>query len=207
MFAKPYDRRNSMKSRKLSALMPILGVVLMAAVVGRPIKALHAEEGGITLASLAGSFAASATGIETVCVGGCAAPTKLVPLNDLNVGQETLDDLGNFCGFFTFVAAPVAGTKNPASTGRLTIAGKVSAFDPVTESGDDTFSVYVGGSCTGAVFNSGGATLNATGTRKFVVSQNGNHIAFALTSLTNVTGTIGGVFFFGTFDRQEARHQ
>jgi hypothetical protein len=196
-----------MRSRKLLVLMPILGMVLIAAVVGRPVKALHADEGGIALASLAGSFATSGTGLETFCVGGCATPTKLVPLNELNVGQETLDDLGNFCGFFTFVVAPVAGTKNPASTGRVTIAGKVSAFDPVTESGDDTFSVYVGGSCTGAVFNSGGATLNTTGTRKFVVSQNGNHIVFGLTSLTNVTGTVGGVVFFGTFDRQEARHQ
>jgi hypothetical protein len=189
-----------MNGRKLSMLAAIL--VLAAAIVVHRVEALHADEHGITLASLAGGFAESDSGIGTTCVGGCAAPTKLVPVNRIDVGQLTFDDSGNFCGVLIAVGAVVAGQQSPAVTSDQTIVGMITAFDSVTESGKTTFKVYTGGSCTGAVFNSNGSTFVGHGTHKIVVSQNANHIAVEITSVTNVTGTIAGAILLGSLDRQ-----
>ena len=46
-----------MRYPKLLVLMPILGMVLIAAVALHPVKALCADQSGITLAGLAGGWA------------------------------------------------------------------------------------------------------------------------------------------------------
>jgi len=183
-------------------LAVILGLVVAAAVAHRA-KALHADERSITLASLAGSFAVSDRGFFTFCVGGCAAPTNLIPVNVVQVGQQTFDDSGNFCAVVTGIGAAVI-QKAPAIFSAFTVAGAVTAFDPTTGTGDVTATGYNGGSCTGAVFNSAGSTPEATVTQKIVVSQNANHIAFAA-KVTRLDGTTAGHFFLGALDRQHLR--
>jgi hypothetical protein len=192
-----------MRYPKLLVLMPILGMVLIAAVALHPVKALCADESGITLAGLAGGWAQSDSGFATVCVGGCAAPTQLVPFKVMQVGQVTFDDSGNFCAAVTNLSAPVAGTSKVVSPLALTMVGTVTAFDPITESGDGTNKTYGGGSCTGAVFNSAGSTFRNTASLKLVVSANGNHIAIAIGNVKNVaTLPVNGTILFGALDRQ-----
>jgi len=195
-----------MNGRKFSMLAAIL--VLAAAIVAHRVEALHADEDGITLASLAGGFAVSDSGIGTFCVGGCAAPTKLVPFNSIHVGQVTFDGAGNYCGVLTAVGLPVAGSSKLLPAGAATFAGTVTAFDPITQSGDITHTIYDGGSCSGAVFNGNGATIGGTVTAKIVVSQNANHLAFAA-RFAPATGSDphGGNFFLGAFDRQNFQHE
>jgi hypothetical protein len=196
-----------MRYPKLLVLMPILGMVLIAAVALHPVKALCADQSGITLAGLAGGWAESDSGFITQCVGGCAAPTQLVPFNVMLVGQVTFDDLGNFCAARTSLSAPVAGTSKVVSPVALTIVGTITAFDPITESGDGTFKFYGGGSCTGAVFNSAGSTFRGTSSIKLVVSANGNHIAMAIGNQKfAATLPINGAILFGALDRQQFEH-
>ena len=76
-----------------------------------------------------------------------------------------------------------------------------TSFDPTTGSGAASLSRYHGGSCNGAAFDKTGATLTATGTFSFVVSDSGNRIEVIATSWNQVTGAVTGVVLSQTFIR------
>jgi hypothetical protein len=104
----------------------------------------------------------------------------------------------------TSLSAPVAGTSKVVSPFAITIVGTITAFDPITESGDGTNKFYGGGSCTGAVFNSAGSTFRGTASLKLVVSANGDHIAIAIGNVKFATTLpINGNILFGALDRQQ----
>jgi hypothetical protein len=141
------------------------------------------EGQGIPLSKLAGNFvqtSGGSLGSITDCLKPDFSATEncstagAVPLalNLVGVAQVTQDRNGNACVTSVLTeASPVTfGTFPP-----LVIIGaavsKVTNYDPVTASGDTSFTTYTGGKCNGSTFDNSGATVGATGTNHFVASQ------------------------------------
>ena len=86
-------------------------VLFMATMIGGPVKVSQAQDdGGVTLASLAGKFSARGGGFQTTCVNAtmtapaaCASvPEAQRVLNNLlNIAHFTRDAAGNACFVFT----------------------------------------------------------------------------------------------------------
>jgi len=187
-----------------------LGLVLfMATMIGGPVRVSQAQDdGGVTLASLAGNYAGRGSGFFTLCFNtgftaleDCATAPHQVPFNQTGIFHRTEDAAGNFCGVITITTAPVSGTKFPAGVSASTTVGTTS-FDPTTGSGTQSFIRYHGGTCSGAVFDSTGATPLGTTTSSFVVSDSGDRIESIVTSFSTVTGTVQGNVFSTTSIRQ-----
>lgn len=191
-----------------------LGFLLfMATMVGGPAGVSLAQDNqGVTLASLAGSFAGRGSGFFSLCfaapitafttVVDCASVgAHPLPFNQTGIFYRTGDAAGKFCGVITLTTAPVSGTKFSAGVSATTQVG-TTTFDPTTGSGTESFSRYAGGSCIGAVFDSTGATLTGTTTRSFVVSDSGNRIESIITSFSSVAGSVQGNVFSQTAIRQ-----
>jgi len=64
-------------------------------------------------------------------------------------------------------------------------------YDPASGTGDQSFTLYTGGKCNGATFDSTGATATSTGTDHFVASDNGKRLDGIFTSTTDAIGGIG----------------
>jgi hypothetical protein len=75
----------------------------------------------------------------------------------------------------------------------LNVAAKTLNYDPASGTGDWPFTVYTGGKCNGATFDSAGATVNSRGTVHFVASGNGKRIDGIFPSFTDDVGGIGDV--------------
>jgi hypothetical protein len=195
-----------------------LGLVLfMATMIGGAVRVSHAQDdqGGVTLADLAGKFAARGSGSLTLCFNAghtalqdCATAPIVQPFNFARIEQETRDAAGNSCGFPIVTSAPVSGTKFPAGVSTATIVGTTTSFDPTTGSGTISLKGYHGGTCNGAVFDSTGATQTNTAKFSFLVSDSGNRIEAISTSASYVTtafsvaGSVQGLVLSETFIRQ-----
>jgi len=180
-------------------------VGVLALMAGLAVATARAEDHGISLASLKGSYGAKSSGFTTICAnaGGCSAASPiLLQKNFVATAQATVDDDGNFCGPATASDAPVAGSAAAANILTKNIVANVTSFDPATGQGDLNFSVYSGGSCNGASFDNAGATLLSTGTSHIVVSEGGNRIDSVVTSYVSVSGFIGSVVNSTTLHRQ-----
>ncbi len=187
-----------------------LGLVLfVATMIGGQVTVSQAQnDQGVTLASLAGNFAGRGGGFFTFCLNGAAqiscdsvAPVpSLVPFNQTQISQQTRDGAGNGCEVFTRTYAPVSGTKSAANEATPQRVFTNVSFDPTTGSGTASSSQYRGGSCIGAVFDSTNATLVATGTANYIVSDSGNRIEFILTGFSQVG--VAGFVFSATYTRQ-----
>lgn len=153
--------------------------------------------GGIPLSKLAGKWAQSAQGSFTVCfkpdfsaTENCSA-SGAVPVsgNFVQISQNTQDKEGNSCSTFTSTIG-LFGTLPPfVSVGHSVT--KVTSYDSVSASGDDSYIDYEGGKCKGAKFDGAGATLTSSGTDHFVASQNGERLDFVTTMVTDPVGDIG----------------
>jgi hypothetical protein len=187
-------------------------VLFMATMIGRPVRVSQAQDdGGVTLASLAGKFAARGGGFQTVCFNtgftaleDCATAPHLVPFNFTQIQHVTRGVAGNGCSVATTTNAPVFGTKFPSVGHELINVSNITSFDPATGSGTGSSKGYDGGSCNGAVFDSTGATQVNTTTFSFDVSDSGNRIETITTGFTAVTsafslaGSVNGVVFSQT---------
>src|SRR5712692_1429360 len=200
----PMRHYTMMKLRMATGLALLL---FMATMIGGPVS--HAQDDqGVTLASLAGNFAGRGSGFFTRCFNAgftapedCATAPNQVPFNQTGIFHRTGDAAGNFCGVITVTIAPVSGTKFPAGVSASTTVGTTS-FDPTTGSGTQSFIRYHGGTCSGAVFDSTGATPLGTTTSSFVVSDSGDRIESIVTSFSTVTGSVQGNVFSTTSIRQ-----
>jgi hypothetical protein len=185
----------------------ILWVVLAGALAASP-KAIAWEQDGIPLP--AGRFSTTLQGSEAECVNpangnpeSCSTKGVLVvPLSVLENGALTRDSTGNACGALTaiFTALPVNASP-PTVLANLHVTIKVLNYDPKTGTGDESFTVYIGGACDGATFKSAGATKIASGASHFVVTHEGNRIDGAFTALTGAPGLIA----FGAFSVSETQ--
>jgi len=193
-----------------------LGLLLfMADMFGGPIRVSQAQDdqGGVTLASLAGKFAARGGGFSTVCFNAgalisCSSVSATpVPFNFIKVSHTTRDADGNSCEVSTSTSVPVFGTKLTTLVFTVTKVG-TSTFDPTTGQGTTSFNEYHGGSCIGAAGDLTGATLTTKTSDIFIVSDSGNRFESIATSFTPVTsafsvpGSIKGVAFSATYIRQ-----
>ena len=192
-------------------------VIFMATMIGGPVRVSQAQndQGGVTLASLAGKFAGRGSGFFTVCFNAgftglqdCATAPHFAPQNVTGIEHFTRDEAGNSCKVRTNTFAPVSGSTSPAGVSMTIMVGTPISFDPTTGSGTDSFSEYHGGNCDGAVFDSTGATLVRTGTISFDVSDSGNRIELIntgfnpVTSAFSVAGSLRGLVFSETAIRQ-----
>ncbi len=205
-----------MKLMKLRLATGLGLLILMATMIGGAVRVSHAQDdqGGITLANLAGKFAARGSGSLTLCFNAghtalqdCATAPIVVPYNFVRIEQETRDAAGNSCGVPTVTSAPVAGTTFPAGVSTGTMVG-TTTFDPTTGRGTISINGYHGGTCIGALFDSTGAIMTNTATFTFLVSDSGNRIEAISTSVSyinsafSVAGSVKGLVLSETFIRQ-----
>ena len=188
-----------------------LGLLLLTATMacGRVgMSQPQANDGGVTLASLAGKFETRGSGVYTLCyrenfteeVDCAAAPHEEVPYKLTAVSHNIRDAAGNSCAFTTMTGAPtdvLAYSAKYASWGLLKInftrtnVSTTTSFDPTTGSGTESLDRYAGGRCNGAVFDTTGAALVSTGTQSFMVSDSGNRIDAIVTSFSLATSPFG----------------
>src|SRR5260370_7310793 len=98
-----------------------LGLVLvMATMIGSAKVSQAQDDGGVTLASLAGKFAARGSGFETVCFNtlftaleDCATAPHVVPFNLTQIQHTTRDAAGNGCSISTTTTPPVSPSSFP----------------------------------------------------------------------------------------------
>ena len=190
-----------------------LGLLLfMATMIGGPVRVSQAQDDeGVTLASLAGKFAGRGGGFFTACLNAgvlidCSTVSPVptfVPSTDTAILHTTRDAAGNSCEVITETFGLVSGAKRFNFQTR-TVVGTTTSFDPTTGSGTESFSRYHGGSCIGAAGDLTGATLTATGTDSFVVSDSGDRIETIFTSYAAVTvvGSVSNNQFSTTSIRQ-----
>ena len=166
------------------------------------ISQAQGNNGGVTLASLAGKFETSGSGSETVCFNQsfteavvCASAPHRVQFKLTAVGHNIRDAAGNSCGVTSASGTPTgaavtvyAGKFPSRMHTQRTAVSTTTSFDPTTASGTASFRQYLGGSCIGARFDSTGAVLTLTGTLGFMVSDSGNRIKSTLTSFSTVPG-------------------
>ena len=165
------------------------------------ISRAQANDGGATLASLAGKFTSKGSGSYTACFNAsfsapvdCVSAPHEVPFDFTAVSYGTRDAAGNSCGVTSTVSAlrnsptdaPVLVTKFPPAKMIYSEVGTTTSFDPTTGSGTARFSQYRGGRCIGAAFDNTGAVLTITGTLSFMVSDSGNRIQTIVTSFSAV---------------------
>jgi hypothetical protein len=188
----------------------IIPIVLTAAIT----LSQNVARGEIPLP--AGQYSITAQGSVTACVNPdtlqqepCGTAGELiVPVNIVRIGVDILDQQGNFC-----ISAADVETPNlpplypivvpPIVTTDLHVTGKVLDYDPLTGTGDNTFTTYNGGTCTEATFNSTGATQVASGYDHFVVTENGHRFDGIATKITNPTNSIAEFSYSGTGLRQQ----
>ena len=80
---------------------------------------------------------------------------------------------------------------------------EITNYDPTTGIGTSSFTRYTGGSCSGANFNSAGATEISFGTLQFVVTDGGKQVEEIVTQLEgSPTNNVGSVSLFITQQKQ-----
>jgi hypothetical protein len=118
----------------------------------------------------------------------------------LEVGRVVWDAQGNACASGVETIA-VPGTSVTISQ-ETHLVGRLSNYDPTTQSGDGTGTGYSGGKCNGATFDDSGATVRSTAGFHFVISQGGKRLHSILTSLSFPSEDIGSFSISGTASKQ-----
>jgi hypothetical protein len=144
-----------------------------------------------------GNFSLTANGTEASCAAGSCAVLSVI-----EAGAEVRDGEGNGCGTHAAVVNTVPpGASPPIVVPSVTAVLKVIHYDPTTGTGDESLTEYSGGSCSGAIFNSTGATEVVSGTLHFVISNGGKRIDSVVTAL-NLSGLGGFSLSFTELQQQ-----
>jgi hypothetical protein len=137
-----------------------------------------------------GSAGVTIQGTVTVCVmQGTSTPRACDKVDSVpiaaqvsDVGRATWDASGNTCTAASETIS-VPGTLFRL-TENATLVGTIETFDATTLTGTANVVGYVGGSCTGSVFNSEDATKRSTSEVSFVISAGGTRIDGNVTKLS-----------------------
>jgi hypothetical protein len=201
---------------KEGVTMKKLMVILLASyalVISQGVREVIADEEephGLPLSALAGTYAATFQGSIVFCFQDTPPfpPAKCgstgstgVPFSLLQVGAVTRDTKGNACATLTETLADLLVNTSPPFVLVIHTVGKVTSYDPTTGTGDVSVTIYSGGKCKGTIFDSTGATVQATTTSHFAASNHGKRVDFISTSATNSVGSIGGFSSSGTQQR------
>jgi hypothetical protein len=192
-----------------------LWVILLAGcalVLSQGFREVAADQGFTPLTELAGTFSFTAHGALAFCLANtpaqplalCGSPNStVVPFTIEDVGAVTLDATGSGCGTFTETQAASPVGTSPTTVRVLQSVIQTTTYDPTTGQGDASLSNYVGGQCTGATFDSTGATLVSNQIYHFALSSGGQRLDFVVTSLIPQAGIgFGGFSLSGTLLRQ-----
>jgi hypothetical protein len=120
-------------------------------------------------------------------------------VSDIATGSITYSS-GLDCGTDTEVFNSIPPSASLPMLNPETIVIKVTNYNSTT--GIGTYTAYSGGSCTGATFDSRGATEEVTGTLEFVVTEGGRQVNVAITQLQSPTNSLGSVSLFETHLKQ-----
>ena len=182
----------------------------LALVVGQPLIAQHWSEAAAQIPLPSGQFSFSAQGSFGTCISNAGAPEScstsgavVLALTGLANGSFTFDSTGNGCGVTSevdsFPLAPIylgpppfpGYPPFPALFGSPRhVVTKVIVYDSATGIGDRSQTIYSGGTCNGANFNSGGAPVAGVQTVHFVVTNGGNRIdGFPTSNVAYVSST------------------
>jgi hypothetical protein len=171
----------------------------------------HHRQSGETFPLPSGQFSVTAQGSLAICFNPATlaeepcstAGALVVAESEIYSGAATVDEEGNSCVSFNLLASDLpVDARPPHLTANAHCVGKTLNYDSTTGTGDGSFTVYIGGTCSGATFDSTGATITKTGTFHFVVSNGGNRSDFIITALTDPAGGIGAFSFSGNYLRQ-----
>lgn len=169
------------------------------------------DDEGIPLRALAGRYSSTAHGSYALCLDpknnfaevNCSSTKAVVfPQTEVDVGYGKQDAKGNSCTTYTGTASDQPPDVSPPAVFEFIVVGKTKDYDPVTGSGGGPFTSYSGGKCVGADFNSGGATIVASGSAHSVAAKDGKRTDFVLTALTDPVGGRGDFSYYGTNLRQ-----
>jgi hypothetical protein len=190
----------------------VLGIMIaIAAIASRPARAGNGSE-GIPLP--VGQFSVSLKGSLAICLDpstfaeeSCSTTGVLVfPLSVLSKGSFVEDAAGNTCSTQTEIdSALPLNSLPPTVRANEHVVNTLLDYDPDTGTGNSSFVIYIGGSCSGTSFNSAGAHQFSSGTVNFVVSDNGNRLDDSITTLINPTSSIGNFSLSVTHLRQDEK--
>jgi len=190
----------------------LLAIVVgsLALVVGQPLIIQHWSEAtaqeGIPLP--AGHFSDTRQSSMAVCVNPtiiaqepCSTSGAAVLAESaVDNGSATADSAGNACGTITevdsFLLLAASSSISPSIVALINTSpsfvitnihpvSKLVDFDSTTGIGHRSVTVYIGGTCSGASFDSSNATKVNSVNQQFVVSNGGNRIDFIATSFLN----------------------
>jgi len=205
----------------------------LALVVAQPLIAQHWSEAAAQIPLPSGQFSASAQGSFGICISNAGAPEScstsgavVLALTGLANGSFTFDSAGNGCGVTSevdsFPLAPIylgpppfpGYPPSPAIFGSPRhVVTKVTNYDSATGIGDRSQTIYSGGTCNGANFNSRGAPVIGVQTVHFVVTNGGNRIDgfptsnVAYVSATDHSNVLAGFSVSATDTRQTSENQ
>ena len=196
--------------------MKKLIVILLAGcvlVISQGFQTAAADDEGhreTSLRKLSGTYALTVHGSFFFCLDSnpphgpvtCTEGSTGVLIDALAVGAYTSDTTGNSCVTWTETENVLPVSAAPPTVFVIHQTAKITNYDSTTGTGDGAFTNYFGGTCHGSTFDSTGATIAATGTYHFAVSNGGKRSDSVVTSLTNSVGAFGGFSISGTSLRQ-----
>jgi hypothetical protein len=175
-------------------------IVSFGLVTVHDLKSVYADGGGgVPLSQLAGGYASTVTAALAICLDptsfveeSCATGGALVvTVTNLAAGELTLDQKGNTCGTYTGASSNLPLDASRPQIIPFHVAATTINYDPASGTGDWPYTLYSGGKCKGAEFDSTGATVSSTGKVHFVASGHGTRIDGVFTATTDVVGGIG----------------
>jgi hypothetical protein len=149
---------------------------------------------------LSGKYSIVLQGTTVNCLNSSNAPEPcstsgavVVPLSIIRIGHSTYSS-GIGCQEATQVVNSLPPNASSPKVSDVTLTDQVTSYDPTTGLGTSSYTVYSGGSCSGATFNSNSATEIAFGTVQFVVTEGGKLAHLIVTELEAYpTNNVGGV--------------
>jgi hypothetical protein len=157
------------------------------------------DEGEIPLSKIDGTYAVTNQGSLFFCVqatapfppAACGSEGALgLRFTLLSVGAVTHLKTTS-CSVLTQTYSDLPLDVTPPLVQVVHNVTTITSYDPVTGTGEASFTTYNGGQCNGASFDSTGATVLSTGTEHLAVSDRGKRIDFLITSLSSPEGAIG----------------
>ena len=176
---------------KTSYFVVIAGSLAIAMVVmgGSGLRAQVGSIGssGISLSSLAGSFAGKGNSNYGICfnedltaVQSCSRtlPAQIVSFVEKSRSHSTVDTKGGSCAEVVATSASLFPGPQLARVNHYIVVGVTTFYNPATGSGDVSYKFYFDGpgvTCEGATFvNTANAPVRFTATAYFMVSENRN---------------------------------
>jgi hypothetical protein len=202
-------------------------VASFALVICQPIISPHSSEAAAQIPLPSGHFSFTAQASVAFCVNPttiavepCSTSGAAVLADSgLDNGSAVLNSSGNACATITHTDSflPIASSSSispsivaaantsPPLVSVIHSVFTVDDYNQATGIGHYSVTIYSGGTCSGASFNSSGATKINSAKQQFVVTNGGNRIDNVVTSFSDPD--VGSFSDSGTELRQASQNQ